>query len=62
MTFVLGTWQVKRLQWKLNLIKELDEKLSKEPLHLPNMIECVAPRSIYYNDYATDFLVDPAQV
>lgn len=41
MTFGLGTWQVKRLQWKVNLIEELDHKLSKPAMRLPVNIECV---------------------
>jgi surfeit locus 1 family protein len=38
-TFGLGTWQIKRLQWKVNLIEELDEKLSKPSMRLPAKIE-----------------------
>ena len=34
-TFGLGTWQVYRLQWKKNLIKELETKTSAEPVDLP---------------------------
>jgi hypothetical protein len=34
-TFALGTWQLQRLQWKTNLIDELEEKLRLEPLFLP---------------------------
>lgn len=39
--FVLGTWQVGRLQWKLDIIKELEEKLSRDPLPLPNHVKSV---------------------
>merc|ERR1712225_81792 len=35
LTFGLGAWQIKRLQWKVNLIQELDEKLSKPAMPLP---------------------------
>lgn len=38
-TFGLGTWQVKRLQWKLDLINELEEQLEKEPMTLPKNIK-----------------------
>lgn len=37
-TFGLGYWQIKRLDWKLNLIEELEDKLSREPLRLPKNI------------------------
>ncbi|KAI0347753.1 mitochondrial protein required for respiration [Trametopsis cervina] len=37
-TFALGTWQVERLKWKINLIDELQEKLSREPMPLPKKI------------------------
>jgi len=38
-TFGLGAWQIQRLQWKLELIDELESKLKKEPLDLPKNIE-----------------------
>ncbi|KZP25442.1 SURF1-domain-containing protein [Athelia psychrophila] len=37
-TFALGTWQLKRLQWKVNLIDELREKLEREPINLPHHV------------------------
>lgn len=43
-TFALGTWQVQRLKWKVNLIDELEEKLRREPLMLPPRIKCVRLR------------------
>ena len=42
-TFALGTWQVQRLKWKVNLIDELEEKLRREPLILPPKIKYVHP-------------------
>jgi len=42
-TFALGTWQVQRLKWKVNIIDELEEKLRREPLMLPPKIKCVHP-------------------
>lgn len=38
-TFALGTWQLKRLKWKINLIDELEEKLQLQPLYLPSNIK-----------------------
>lgn len=39
-TFGLGTWQMRRLQWKINLIDELKEKLDLPALALPKKIKC----------------------
>lgn len=39
-TFALGTWQIQRLKWKVNLIDELQEKLQRAPMLLPGRIEC----------------------
>ena len=38
-TFALGTWQLQRLQWKVALIDELEEKLQLPPLLLPPKIK-----------------------
>lgn len=38
-TFGLGVWQVKRLEWKVGLIEELEWKLKKEPMKLPKNIK-----------------------
>lgn len=38
-TFALGTWQLKRLKWKIALIDELEEKLQLQPLSLPPNIK-----------------------
>jgi surfeit locus 1 family protein len=35
----LGAWQVARLQWKVGLIDNLQEKLEREPLSLPSHVE-----------------------
>lgn len=40
-TLGLGIWQVKRLQWKVDLIEQLDKKLHQDPVRLPARIECV---------------------
>lgn len=34
-TFCLGTWQVQRRQWKLNLIDELDSKTKAAAIQFP---------------------------
>ncbi|KAF5388466.1 hypothetical protein D9757_004620 [Collybiopsis confluens] len=47
-TFVLGTWQVQRLKWKVNLIDELEEKLQLAPLSLPRKINLlVIPEFVF---------------
>ncbi|ORY06085.1 SURF1-domain-containing protein [Basidiobolus meristosporus CBS 931.73] len=33
--FFLGTWQVQRLRWKVDLIEEMESRLSKDPVPLP---------------------------
>lgn len=38
LTFALGTWQVQRLSWKKNLIKDLENKMALEPIGLPKHI------------------------
>jgi surfeit locus 1 family protein len=39
-TFALGTWQVQRRAWKLNLIEQLNDQLHRDPLWLPNFVKC----------------------
>lgn len=34
-TFCLGTWQVFRLQWKLDLIADLERRTKKEVINIP---------------------------
>ncbi|KAG6840916.1 hypothetical protein C0991_003258 [Blastosporella zonata] len=47
-TFALGTWQLQRLKWKVNLIDELEEKLQLQPLFLPPKINLsVIPEFVY---------------
>ncbi|KAH7334226.1 SURF1 family-domain-containing protein [Rhizoctonia solani] len=47
-TFGLGTWQIQRLQWKIALIDELEEKSRREPLVLPKRINLsVLPEFAY---------------
>ncbi|KAI4501310.1 hypothetical protein M0802_003683 [Mischocyttarus mexicanus] len=33
-TFLLGTWQLQRLQWKLKIIKDLETQINKDPVDL----------------------------
>lgn len=35
LTFGLGTWQIQRRKWKLNLIQEMQEKSDAEPVDFP---------------------------
>lgn len=37
--FALGTWQVKRLQWKTDLLARLEDRLIRDPLPLPPRID-----------------------
>jgi surfeit locus 1 family protein len=37
--FALGTWQVKRLGWKNDLIARLEDRLLRDPLPLPQRID-----------------------
>ncbi|GJN89614.1 hypothetical protein Rhopal_002601-T1 [Rhodotorula paludigena] len=41
-TLGLGIWQVKRLQWKVDLIEQLDKKLHQDPVRLPARIDTAA--------------------
>ncbi|KAL5494942.1 SHY1 [Sanghuangporus weigelae] len=38
LTFALGTWQIQRLKWKVNLIDDLQEKLQRPPIELPDFV------------------------
>ncbi|KAI5479815.1 COX1 assembly protein, Shy1 [Pseudohyphozyma bogoriensis] len=50
--FGLGTWQVKRLQWKLDMIERLEDKLNKPPVGLPAKIDPAAiPEFAYRKVY-----------
>lgn len=41
-TFCLGTWQLRRLKWKLNLIEQLNSQVDREPLDLPDVVKCAS--------------------
>jgi surfeit locus 1 family protein len=38
---VLGTWQVNRLEWKENLLSQIDERLKSQPVTIDQIIENV---------------------
>lgn len=38
-TFGLGSWQVMRLNWKLDMIDQLEKKLNQNMVRLPARIE-----------------------
>ncbi|CAN8100693.1 unnamed protein product [Discula destructiva] len=46
--FFLGTWQVKRLQWKTELISKCEDRIVRQPLPLPPRID---PEAIADFDY-----------
>lgn len=46
--FILGTWQVKRLGWKTDLIAKFEDRLVRDPLPLPPTID---PAAIHDFDY-----------
>lgn len=50
--FALGTWQVKRLDWKSKLIAKFEDRLIREPLPLPPRID---PSAIKDFDYRRIF-------
>ncbi|KAJ9155334.1 SURF1-like protein [Pleurostoma richardsiae] len=50
--FILGTWQVKRLQWKTDLIAKCEDRLVRPPLPLPPRID---PDAIADFDYRRVF-------
>ncbi|XP_033325836.2 surfeit locus protein 1 [Megalopta genalis] len=57
-TFLLGTWQLKRLKWKVNLIQNLNERISHEPLQLPNDLQQLEEMEYYPFKVKGTFLYD----
>ena len=48
-TFGLGTWQIFRLQWKLELIDELERKTKEDPITIPTkLVKHIAILNILY--------------
>ncbi|KAL0937945.1 SURF1 family protein [Colletotrichum truncatum] len=52
--FILGTWQVQRLDWKTKLIAKYEDRLVRDPLPLPPRIDPEAVKEFDYRRvYAT---------
>ncbi|XP_025990232.1 surfeit locus protein 1 isoform X2 [Solenopsis invicta] len=64
-TFILGTWQVKRLRWKLDLIEKLKQRTSAEPIELPTDLNELKDKEYYRTKvkgkflYEKEFLIGP---
>ncbi|KAK4699807.1 surfeit locus 1 family protein, partial [Phenoliferia sp. Uapishka_3] len=53
-TGYLGTWQIQRMNWKLNMIDQLDNKLNQDPVGLPARIDLQAiPEFAYRKVYVS---------
>ena len=46
--FILGTWQIQRLDWKTDLMAKFEERLAREPLSLPPRVD---PDAVSEFDY-----------
>lgn len=63
----LGIWQVKRLNWKVNLIEDLQDKLQRAPMMLPRNVNLVELPNFEYRrvqlsgvwDHAHSILLGP---
>lgn len=64
-TFGLGTWQIKRWRWKLNLIETLKQRTSSEPINLPLDLDELENKEYYPVKvkgkflYEKEFLIGP---
>jgi len=58
LTFSLGTWQLNRLKWKVNLIDELQEKLELPALSLPKRIKCASYSILFMLNSEVSFSLD----
>ncbi|GBB93777.1 hypothetical protein RclHR1_02230003 [Rhizophagus clarus] len=52
-TFGLGTWQVARLRWKVKLIEDYEDRLSKPPINLPKRIKLDVLKDYLYRRVKT---------
>jgi len=43
----LGTWQMQRLDWKLGILSEIEERISGDPAPLPSVEDAVPERDRY---------------
>lgn len=66
-SFGLGTWQVKRMQWKLNLISQAEDRLLLPPFELPPEVDTKTANNFDYRrvkvsgtfDHSQEMLVGP---
>lgn len=64
-TFALGTWQIKRWLWKLDLIKTLKHRTSAKPMDLPSDLDELKDKEYYCAKvrgkflYEKEFLMGP---
>lgn len=64
-TFALGTWQIKRLWWKLDLIETLKQRTAAEPIDLPSSLSELKDKEYYRMKvrgkflYEREFLIGP---
>jgi len=58
-TFGLGTWQVKRLNWKNDLVQNTEEKLSWKPIPLPSRINLDALSDYMYRRFLVRGTLQP---
>ncbi|KLO20680.1 SURF1-domain-containing protein [Schizopora paradoxa] len=54
LTFALGTWQIQRLKWKVNLVDELQEKLHRQPIILPDFINTSTLSDFTYRKFIAE--------
>lgn len=52
-TFGLGTWQVQRLRWKVDLIENLEDRMSLDAIPLPRKVKYAPSYFIFF------CLIDP---
>ncbi|CCH41174.1 putative membrane protein [Wickerhamomyces ciferrii] len=50
-SFYLGTWQLRRLKWKNNLIATSEDRLTYEPIPLPKHVEPQDVEDLQYRKY-----------
>ncbi|OAD60472.1 Surfeit locus protein 1 [Eufriesea mexicana] len=56
--FVLGTWQIQRLKWKLDLLERLNSRINQEPIELPEDLEDLESKEYYPIKVRGTFLHD----
>ncbi|CAG8492535.1 1494_t:CDS:2 [Funneliformis caledonium] len=53
LSFGLGTWQIQRLRWKVKLIEECEDQLSKPPINLPKRVNLDVLKDYLYRRVKT---------